>query len=194
MILIALPMVSAAIEDYTTIFEWGEDANIFIRCEQINGTVCLSSTDCLMTVFNPNMTLVVESVNMSYSADGFYNHSLGILNTTGEYTTTVICDDGFNLAGINFNFTYGETSHYYFYVILFVVCLIIFWVGYFKQEYIINMLASIVLIGLGIAIWKIGYPNFTNALLKKSIFYGILMLGSYFLILNAYRLMVEGVD
>jgi hypothetical protein len=97
LVLFLIPIVAA---ESSYIFKQNQRASLKISCIDINKSLCNSATNCYLTVHYPGnaLTDLVKNVSLTYNYD-YYNYTLPVLNTTGDYTAKVWCDgtqDGFS--------------------------------------------------------------------------------------------------
>lgn len=80
-----------------------ETANVTIKCRMSNGSDCPVQTDCRITSYYPNMTILKNNQFMINSAP-IYSYDFGILTTTGAYNSIVFCYNTINgTASFNFD-------------------------------------------------------------------------------------------
>ena len=79
-------------EDPNYIFKRGESIDLKIIC--MNGdSACSNLAKCNVTANYPNLTYLVNNVAMTNN-NGYFNYSLGSLDTLGTYPSALKCIDG----------------------------------------------------------------------------------------------------
>lgn len=87
-----------------------ETANVTVRCRMSNGSDCPVQTDCRITSYYPNQTILKNNQFMINSAP-IYSYNFGILTTTGAYNSIVFCYNTINgTASFNFDVTKKSTT------------------------------------------------------------------------------------
>lgn len=97
-ILFLVSLVSAAT------YEQNKELNLKVPCIN-NNTFCSSSATCNLTILYPNSSNLVYGQAMT-NAGTYHNYTLTPAETkvTGEYSTTVVCEDGAENGYTTFNF------------------------------------------------------------------------------------------
>lgn len=92
-ILFIIPLGVAQIED-ELIFKQGQQVDLQIPCN-FNGSTCDNTFICNLTTNYPNSGLLVNNQEME-NQTSFYNYSLipSVLNVSGKYPNTMVCNNG----------------------------------------------------------------------------------------------------
>lgn len=158
-------------EEPSQVFKSGTVSNIIFNCID-NGAACSASTLCNITINKPDSTLLIS--NQPATRINFqYNYTLNPSQTLilGDYKATAVCTDGAVISEpVSFEFTItpsGEerVSNYY-YLIIVIIYLLLF-VGIWKEDISLTLLATFGLTFIGLYILFYGvdiYKNlYTNA-------------------------------
>jgi len=107
LIILLIPLTNAEV-DVEYIFKINEDANIKVTCFDTDNTLCTNSTDCYITINDPDGLNIVNKQAMAFG-DAYYSYNVSgtLLNKKGEYSTTVNCEGTYN--GYT-QFLFGITS------------------------------------------------------------------------------------
>ena len=106
-ILLLVPLTNAAV-DVEYIFKVSEQAEIKTACFDTDYTLCTNTTDCFITIHDPDGINIVNKGAMTFGTAYYsYNVSGTLLTKKGEYPTTVNCEGTYN--GYT-NFLFGITS------------------------------------------------------------------------------------
>jgi len=97
--LVLLPFCSAQLT-----FQPEEDAELKLACFDIDDNLCSSTVSCNITVFYPNMSVLVDNKRMTNQLT-FHNYTIPSIQTRGEYNAVVSCEKGGSTYGYSsFNF------------------------------------------------------------------------------------------
>jgi len=106
--LLFIPVVNAEV-DIEYYFKINEQAEMKVTCFDTDSTLCTNTTNCYITVHNPNGLNIVNKQAMTFGAAYYsYNISSALLTKKGEYPTTVNCEGDYN--GYT-SFLFGVTSN-----------------------------------------------------------------------------------
>ena len=107
LIILFIPLTNAEV-DVEYIFKINEDANIKVTCFDTDNTLCTNSTDCYITINDPDGLNIVNKQAMAFG-DAYYSYNVSgtLLSKKGEYSTTVNCEGTYN--GYT-QFLFGITS------------------------------------------------------------------------------------
>jgi hypothetical protein len=74
------------------IFKQGDVTDLKISCFDINNTYCSSTTNCSITIYEPNMSVMINNDNMTWN-ENYYNYSLDATQTEiiGKYSAVILC-------------------------------------------------------------------------------------------------------
>lgn len=91
------------------IFEKESDINLKASCFNEDDQICGAGTDCYLTVFKPDSSLLLDNVTMT-NQGAFYNYSINSTesSTTGVYSAVVYCAGGVDSYG---SFTFEITPN-----------------------------------------------------------------------------------
>lgn len=106
LLLLVIPIRAEVDVDY--IYKINEQAEIKVACFDTDNTLCTNSTDCYITVHDPDGINIVNKQEMTFGTAYYsYNISGTLLSKKGEYPTTVNCEGTYN--GYT-SFLFGITS------------------------------------------------------------------------------------
>lgn len=90
-VLFLIPIGTNA-QDPAYIFEQEDDIDLRISCFDTNDLPCDDGTTCLLTIFYPDSSVLIENQTMNREAT-YYNYSLNSSQTSinGEYSSIVYC-------------------------------------------------------------------------------------------------------
>ncbi len=135
----------------------------------------------------------------------FYNNGSTLLDDRlmSQYSPFT-CNQTFNYTSFGtytFNYSTGDTGsivieedevqQYYLYVVVLIIFFILVGLGYWKEEAIFVMMAGILAMIIGIALFNYGFPNLTNEFLKNAIVVVIWGVGAYLIIAPAMEFFEE---
>jgi len=91
------------------IFEKDEAIELRASCFDNDDQICGAGTDCFLTVFRPDSSLLLDNVSMDNNG-AYYNYSLNTTQNSfnGEHSAVVYCDGTVNSYGA---FTYDVTPN-----------------------------------------------------------------------------------
>jgi hypothetical protein len=97
MVILTIATVQATEESF--IFEEGELVDIKVPCIENDYSLCSSSTNCTITIFYPDSSVLIDGENMTHNTN-YFNYTITGDNLTqlGEYSSSVSCvgsDNGF---------------------------------------------------------------------------------------------------
>ena len=93
-LLVLAPLVSA---EASYIFKQGEDINFSIQVFNSDNSKATAATSCYFSLKNPSAGVLVDDSLMNFHAGGYYGYwldSYQTVNVSGDYPTTIRCDDG----------------------------------------------------------------------------------------------------
>jgi len=105
--LLVLPMVNAA--DEKLFFYPDYPIDLKVSCFDTSSALCLSTSNCELTIFYPNMSVYVDNESMTYKGT-YYNYTANASSLTGVYKSLVTCHDGTNNGYTSFDFYVGRPS------------------------------------------------------------------------------------
>jgi len=97
-ILLALPLCSAELT-----FTPNEPAEIKISCFDVDESFCGAAASCNLTVFAPNMSILIDDGIMTNEIN-YFNYTTPSLDTRGEYNAVISCEVGGVYGHQDFNF------------------------------------------------------------------------------------------
>ena len=157
-----LLLITVGATEYKTDFDFDEDANIFLYCEQNTTTACGSSTACNLTVLNVTNYMIARNVPMQNNTDGYYNYSFGKGNLSGgRYSGFAFCYVGpLEIGQATFEFTVGEYAPFGFWlwVMLLALFLGLLIFGFVRESHFLVFFAGMMAILMGIYIFSEGLP------------------------------------
>ena len=191
--LLILPQVKAELPNNT--FEPNDLVNYFVYCVELNNSICSNSTSCTLTALNPDTSILVQNVLMSYNGSGFFNYSFGILTTEGIYSTLIHYNN--SEQGVTSYFiTMGILENVYdnifwFYIFMFLIPVILIILAKISEDEWFAVFGSIILICFGIYLQANGLPYFDNNLVETAIWSITLGIGLYFMLSRTIKLIEE---
>lgn len=104
-ILFLIPLISS-----TQIYQKETDFDLKVPCFN-NDTYCSPASLCNVTIISFNGSSIIDNLEMTYNI-AFHNYTLNRTQTTesGEYTTSVICNDNGVLGYSTYNFIITPTG------------------------------------------------------------------------------------
>jgi len=107
LLMLIIPLTTAVEVDY--IYKINEDAEIKVTCFDTDSTLCTNTTDCYITVHDPEGENIVNKQAMTFG-EAYYSYNISgtLLSKKGEYPTTVNCEGTYN--GYT-SFLFGITSN-----------------------------------------------------------------------------------
>lgn len=208
MFILCLYLTSAAENSF--IFEQDKDIDLKVSCIDSNYSLCVSTTNCTITVLYPNNTKLIKSENMSFSTS-YFNYTLNSTqtNSLGDYYTSVQCkgitENGFTsfIFSITPNGEELSVGKAIFYVALFLVLIILLVLSItqisVKDNYgwIIGLLcfSYILIIGILYIGWQMADNFLTSIPLMAIVFYILWLVSMYcffpFVIMLIFILTIE---
>lgn len=89
-------------------FSTSQVANVTARCRFSNGSDCTFQTDCRITSYYPNQSILVDNAFMTNYAP-IYSYNFGLLSQLGAYNSIIYCYNHVNgTASFNFDITSPE--------------------------------------------------------------------------------------
>ena len=106
-LMLIIPMSTAVDVDY--IYKINDDAEIKVACFDTDSTLCTNTTNCYITVHDPDGMNIVNKQAMTFG-EAYYSYNISgtSLSKKGEYPTTVNCEGTYN--GYT-SFLFGITSN-----------------------------------------------------------------------------------
>ena len=150
-------------------YEQSVGLDLVISCKN-NNTFCTSSTECNITIFKPDNTIIIEG--QATTNKGTY-HSYPLTadqtSTLGEHRVIVSCQDGSENGLSTFPYWItetGEAAGEYRFAIYLIILLswLLFIIGAYRTEYTFVALAGIIMLVAGVYILINGLDNFNNTL------------------------------
>jgi len=81
----------------------GEPAEIKISCFGVDDSFCGDTASCNLTVFTPNMSILIDDETMTNEIN-YFNYTTPSLDTRGEYNAVVSCEVDGTYGHQDFNF------------------------------------------------------------------------------------------
>lgn len=94
LILLALPIVNATVDDIRFYGEQSQTLNLKEQCFN-DGTYCSGASTCNITIYEPDMNLLINNQLMT-NKGSHHNYTLNSSSTSilGVYEATAMCEDG----------------------------------------------------------------------------------------------------
>ena len=174
-------------------FQQARDVDIKIVC--INAGFCTSAAQCNVSIFSPTEFVLLDGVEATQSSSlAFHNITLNSTQTIdlGEYRVGGFCKDGSVTQLVDFPFTITADGKPFqnfptpFTIII--LGLLLVWAGSLLEKMtLFKTMGSLILIIMGVITLFPGYSfiNWTT-LLGKALGFGLIAIGSYFLINDAF--------
>lgn len=86
--------VVSGYDNETQRYENGTIVNLSSYCSDISRNPCGAGTNCNLTLYFPNGTLLINDSTMNALGSGVYNQTLGNLTLEGDYPGSIFCSDG----------------------------------------------------------------------------------------------------
>ena len=190
-IVLTMTMISA---EPSFIYKQNTLVDIKIPVYDSDNSKTSGSTSCYITIKYPDETIFIDDEQMTYNAGGYFNYTLEGLNSLGEYSANMRCDDSVNFGFSTFTFEVtpsGFTGTLGFYILILVLSAGIIILGFTMKDAPITILGSFGLYFVGLYILFYGIDGMKDLITTVSIGIIILGLAGYISIRSAYELIVD---
>ena len=96
--LTAMPLVQSQLT-----FNPNEPAEIKVSCFDLSHDFCDATTNCNITIYYPNMSILTDNQEMTNNLN-YFNYTTPPLNERGEYHAVVACEDSGSYGYTSFSF------------------------------------------------------------------------------------------
>ena len=133
-VVLSVNLVSAQL-----VFELYDDIDLKVSCFDTNDIMCDSATACNITVYSPNMSVLVNNQPMTNNG-AFFNYTAPNFNKIGEYNAMTICNKAASNGYSSFSFIVGS--------------------DYTEAQG--NLISTIIFITFGISVFFLVFSKFTD--------------------------------
>lgn len=164
LILVLVCMISlASAASISYIFKQGNNINLKVPCFDGNYSKCTSLTNCNITIFYPDHTILADGVEMTYN-ENYFNYSLTSeqTNILGEHSAQVLCvtslDNGFSTFNYLITLSGEEPIIFPIQLSIFALSFILIFFGSMKDRFkMFKSLGSLLAMVMGIITLYPGY-------------------------------------
>ncbi len=105
-VMLVLLVTPGIMAEPSFVYSVDEAVDIKIPVFNSDNSKATSVTNCAITIKYPNETIVVNDQNMTFNNSGYYNYTVSsnLISVSGEYPTTMRCDDSSDYGFTTFSF------------------------------------------------------------------------------------------
>lgn len=188
-IILVLPLIIA---EPSYVYKINSPINLKVPILNPDNSLTNSSTLCRITIKYPNETILVNNSLMTYNV-GYYNYTIESIDTLGEFTTFVNCNDGINFGFTSFSFEItpnGTDDNLTFFIVLGLIALVVFLIALYSGNEYIMFISSGIIILLGVYSLIYGIGNFYDEF-SRMISIVFISIGIFFLIISSLKAIAE---
>jgi len=147
------------VSSYSYVLQEDTLSDVKIACFDTDNLYCTSTTNCTITIYNSDQTVLINNDNMSYN-ENYFNYTF-TPTKIGEYPTVVNCVGGtaaystFEILVTNSGYDGIAIEWVLIFVLLLAYGLIIF--GFYREEHPPVTMGAIILLVTALYIWINGF-------------------------------------